>query len=384
VLIGEQIGNLTGTNTMRGTNITGGKLKLRIETNVSASDEYYYFDNLKVEYEAPLPTFTLTTSATNGAISLNPSGGVYTTGTVVTVTANANIGYAFSHWSGNLGGSVNPTNLTMNGNKSVTASFNVLPPGGNSVLFVVGASGSNTSDLAISNRLQSFGYAVQMVIDSQSNATNANGKGLVLVSSTVGSANVTTKFRDVLVPVINWETQVQDDFGFATSSGNAASQTNLNLTNPGHPLAAGLPAGVRPVATVAGDFSWGEPGGSPTIIARLNDGSNHPCLYAYEAGAAMSSGTAPARRVHLFLQNDTFSSLNANGLKLFDAAVGWVVPVRFQPPVLQGGQLRLEWVGVGTLQTTTNLAGPWSNLSGAVSPYLTPTTNSAQFFRVKQ
>ena len=129
------------------------------------------------------------------------------------------------------------------------------------------------------------------------------------------------------------------------SSGNAASQTNLNITNPGHPLAAGLTAGVRTVATAAGDFSWGEPGGSPIIIARLNDGSNHPCLYAYEAGAAMSSGTAPARRVHLFLQNDTFASLNADGLKLFDAAVGWAVPARFQPPVLQGGQLQTRMGG---------------------------------------
>ena len=56
----------------------------------------------------------------------------------------------------------------------------------------------------------------------------------------------------------------------------------------------------------------------------------------------------------------------------------------FQPPVLQGGQLRLEWVGGGTLQTATNVLGTWSDVSGAVSPYLTPTTNSAQFFRVKQ
>ena len=82
-----------------------------------------------MEYEAPLPTYTLTTSATNGSISLNPPGGVYTTGTVVTVTANANIGYAFGNWSGDLSGSVNPTTITMNGNKSVTANFNVLPPG---------------------------------------------------------------------------------------------------------------------------------------------------------------------------------------------------------------------------------------------------------------
>ena len=114
----------------------------------------------------------------------------------------------------------------------------------------------------------------------------------------------------------------------------------------------------------------------------------HPCLYAYETGAAMTSGTAPARRVHLFLQNNTFASLNTDGLKLFDAAVGWATgqagPSWFHPPVLQGGQLRLEWVGGGTLQSATNLPGTWSDVSGAASPYLTSTTNSAQFFRVKQ
>jgi hypothetical protein len=54
------------------------------------------------------------------------------------------------------------------------------------------------------------------------------------------------------------------------------------------------------------------------------------------------------------------------------------------PPVLQGGQLRLEWVGGGTLQTATNVAGSWSDVLGAVGPYLCPATNSAQFFRAKQ
>jgi hypothetical protein len=102
----------------------------------------------------------------------------------------------------------------------------------------------------------------------------------------------------------------------------------------------------------------------------------------------MGSGTAAARRVNLFLQNDTFLSLNADGLKLFDAAVSWAIgptsPITFLPPVLQGGQLRLEWVGGGTLQTATSVLGPWSDVPSAVSPYLQPTTNSAQFFRVKQ
>jgi hypothetical protein len=272
-----------------------------------------------------IPNYTLTTSASNGSVTLNPPGGIYDSGTVVTVTANPNIGYKFGNWSGDLVGSVNPTTITMNGNKSVTANFSALPPGSMNVLFVVGASGNNPSDLAISNRLQQAGYTVQMILDNASTTGDATGKGLVIVSSTVGSANVTTKFRDVTVPVINWETGLQDDFGFANTSGNTGSQTNLNLTNPGHPLAGGLSAGIHTVATNAGDFSWGEPGGNPIIIARLNGGSTNPCIYAYETGAVMAVGTAPARRVHLFLQNNTFVSLNANGLSLFDAAVSWAV-----------------------------------------------------------
>lgn len=389
VLIGQQIGNVTGTNTMLGPNIVGTTLKLRIEASVSASDEFYFIDNLKVEYEAPQPAFTLTTSATHGAISLNPPGGLYTTGTVVTVTAIPNSGYAFANWSGDLAGSTNPATLLMNGNKNVVANFNpVVTPGNREVLFVVGdAATLGPSDLAIRNRLQGSGYTVQVVSDEVATATHATGKGLVLTSSTVGSGTLNMKFQDVAVPVINWETFVQDDYGFATTMGNVGSQTALNITQPGHPLAAGLPAGVRTVATVESDFSWGEPGGSPIVIARLSDGS-HPCLYAYEGGAAMSTGLAPARRVHLFLQNETFAVLNADGVRLFDAALSWATgqaaPIRFEPPVLQEGQVRLEWGGGGTLQTATNLTGLWNEVSGATSPYLSPMTNTAQFFRLKQ
>ena len=137
---------------------------------------------LKKSVAAPVQ-YTLTTNAANGTITLNPTGGVYAGGTVVTVTANPNSGYTFSGWSGDLSGLVSPTNLTMNANKSVTANFSV--------------------------------------------------------------------------------------------------------------------------------------------------------------------------------------------------------PITLLPPVLQGGQLRLEWTG-GALQSATSLSGPWSNVSGAMSPFLAPTTNATQFFRVMQ
>jgi len=42
---------------------------------------------------------------------------------IVTLTALPNTGYTFDHWSGDLSGSENPTTITMNGNKSITAHF---------------------------------------------------------------------------------------------------------------------------------------------------------------------------------------------------------------------------------------------------------------------
>jgi len=69
--------------------------------------------------------YTLTTSVTGaGHINLDPAGGSYSAGTLVTLTAvSDNIGFSFTGWTGDLGGSVNPITLVMDGDKIVTAGF---------------------------------------------------------------------------------------------------------------------------------------------------------------------------------------------------------------------------------------------------------------------
>jgi len=74
--------------------------------------------------------YSLTTSVSptsSGSIALSPApncaGGKYVAGTVVQATATSNAGYSFGSWSGSVSGTTNPTSLTMNGNKSVTANF---------------------------------------------------------------------------------------------------------------------------------------------------------------------------------------------------------------------------------------------------------------------
>jgi hypothetical protein len=69
-------------------------------------------------------TFTLTTTVNgSGTITRSPNAGSYASGTVVTLTATPGSGQQFTGWSGDLTGTANPATLTMNSNKSVTASF---------------------------------------------------------------------------------------------------------------------------------------------------------------------------------------------------------------------------------------------------------------------
>lgn len=71
--------------------------------------------------------YSLNVSATNGTVVLSPAGGSYAAGTTVTLTASPVTGYKFNNWSGSIAGTTNPVTVTMDGNKSITASFAVVP-----------------------------------------------------------------------------------------------------------------------------------------------------------------------------------------------------------------------------------------------------------------
>ncbi len=78
-------------------------------------------------FEQQKYTLTLTRVPTSGgsiqAVPAPDGEGKYAHGAVVTLTANANAGYSFANWSGDASGSTNPVQVTIDGNKSVTASF---------------------------------------------------------------------------------------------------------------------------------------------------------------------------------------------------------------------------------------------------------------------
>lgn len=68
-------------------------------------------------------TYTVTTGVNPAGTGSVSGGGSYNHGSTATLTASPNTGYHFTGWSGDAGGSANPTTLTVDANKNVTANF---------------------------------------------------------------------------------------------------------------------------------------------------------------------------------------------------------------------------------------------------------------------
>ncbi len=75
-----------------------------------------------VEWEVPPVYYTLTINV-DGNGSVNPSGGTYEEGTIITLDAIADAGNEFVAWSGDASGTNSSISITMNSDKSITANF---------------------------------------------------------------------------------------------------------------------------------------------------------------------------------------------------------------------------------------------------------------------
>ena len=105
--------------------------------------------------------------------------------------------------------------------------------GQQTVLFVGSTNPLIDRDQILVNRLNTAGYSSVVLSQSQARTIDANGKDLVIISDSVDSTTVGTKFRSVTVPVINWEPALFDDLGMtgtgASDFGSEAGQTQRQL-----------------------------------------------------------------------------------------------------------------------------------------------------------
>lgn len=193
-------------------------------------------------------------------------------------------------------------------------------------LLVVGDTWLCDGDAAIKNRLQSLGYTVTVKDDGACSTADANGMGLVFISSTVNSSFVGTKYRDINVPIISAESYLFDDLKMTGTTvnnhyGKSGYFSSLRVNNSNHPIAQGA-TGDFAVYPHGKEINWGNPNSNASKVAIVPGNPNCAMIFTYETGAGMVGMNAPARRVGFFL-DDNANWLTTTGWLLFDRTVEW-------------------------------------------------------------
>lgn len=203
------------------------------------------------------------------------------------------------------------------------------------VLFVVGQVPIASGDRVVMERLERQGYRVSAKAEAQVTESDARGATFIAISSTALVRDVLqvpgelmTKFRSVPVPVLTWEPRLFYDLGMlpgAVHHTDWAATRNLStvsIVDPSHALAAGL-SGKVVLTTGPAQLSWGRAREDAIRIAVIDGSPEKAAVFAYDRGASMPGLAAPARRVGLFLFDQTAQQLTPQGWALFDAAVRW-------------------------------------------------------------
>ena len=231
------------------------------------------------------------------------------------------------------------------------------PPGAVQALLVVDVNtADSTGDTNVRNYLQNvLNFWVVQRHDEVVQASDADDKAIIVISSTVVSSNIGPMFRDTPVGVITWENALFDDFEITPdnsvtpdSNGALSGQTRIFVIDSAHPLAAGFSGDVG-VNGSNEDFRWGVPSGAATgaaKVATLAGDSEKFTIIGYDTGSQMeNSFIAPARRVGYFYGDTAAaSSWNPDGQAMFRAAVEWAT-LEIPPP-----RSSIYYVQAGTVE----------------------------------
>lgn len=126
------------------------------------------------------------------------------------------------------------------------------------------------------------------------------------------------------------------------------------------PLWAGMTLNLTAATVPGATYSWTGPNGftstsqNPVILSASTNASG---LYSVTAATGVCT-SAPANTI---------------------VTVNPPASLTIQPIT---GSIVLNWPG-GTLQSTTNLGGPWSDISGATSPRTNPVAAAQEFYRIR-
>lgn len=200
-------------------------------------------------------------------------------------------------------------------------------------LALIGSSIPPTAaDEGVAEFLHAQGYEVDHFDDEPMNRPSASQLAqdydLVLVSSTVLSANIDAEFRNEPVPVIFWEQALLPAPRESMASGGlvVGGTTTISITDNSHPVTQGLALGSHLLYATPSNMSVATSplGAGATALAIRAGAPAEAALVVAEAGAPLLGGhVAAARRVFMFLEDSSWLAVTSVGETLLSQAVDW-------------------------------------------------------------
>jgi hypothetical protein len=195
------------------------------------------------------PKYSLTVNilpAGSGTVDLSPTGVTFEEGTIVNLTASPNLGYSFSEWSGDAVGSINPTTVTMDADKTINASFeegvmedfndgvadNFIADGSrwsvtNSAYVMTGTRANTSGYSYYPFTFSDFGISVDMQVTSTGSDSHAFG---IYLKSQSGVYNVNS-YRLSMMNDGSWYFGIYLNGNFSFITGGWISSGDLNTGN---------------------------------------------------------------------------------------------------------------------------------------------------------
>ncbi|MBF0103481.1 MAG: InlB B-repeat-containing protein, partial [Desulfobacterales bacterium] len=292
-----------------------------------------FWDNANFDTGTTVSAFTLSKSANpsaGGSITASPDKTSYTSGETVTLTAApASSCYEFTGWSGDASGSTNPTTITMNGNKTVTATFKakiytitatagsggtISPSGstivqcGNNQTFTITANaGYQIADVKVNG--SSVGavssYTFNNVTSNQSIAATFSQKtaGSGGTISPSGSLSVNHAGNQTYTITANTGYRITDVTVDGSSVGAVSTFTFSNVI-ANHTISATFSAGSYTITATAGSGGTISPSGSVSVT----HGGNQTFSITPNSGYQITNVTVDGNSVGM-VSTYTFSNV---------------------------------------------------------------------------
>ena len=273
----------------------------------------------------------------NGSVTLNPTGGSYKAGTEVTLTAVAAVGATFSGWSGDASGTDTTVKITMDADKSITATF----IGGGTkkkVAYVTDATETTyANDTKILAALKADANLEITEVSSATSGHDYSGYDMILFSEIPNSvdpgvAELKGQSKPFLMMKVHAYKVATGAWGWSSSTsayGQNATATNITVLDKTHPIFKDVTwvntNEVQMLSAVSSSkgLTYMNPasfssvsGGTITSLANVKDQTAQISILEIPAGTTVAGTLVPKKFIQIGINGSSYANVTTDAVSI--------------------------------------------------------------------